>query len=360
MAVSMLGACSDLLLQQQQQTVRMVGREQQSCYSSIICCYCNPKSSTHFSRSSQSLAFVSRSRIAAASKEDGVGERRISGRKTEGRKSFSGNQCHQSCKNLAGCSKKPKKSWRILASSSATVAAEERGRAQMNQEMIERAKMELLQSVLDTDRGSSALIEKRAIIEEAMVELEKFDAGLPLNLEHLDGTWLLQYTTAPDVISLLQASQLPFLQVGQVYQQFMCRGSTQGGTVKNIVRWSIPGLLQENEGATLIVTAQFSVASSRSIVLQFQEARVGEVEISADLQAFLAPAFLPRTFLNLQILQFLRSLDVRVPLAGRQIQSTERAPIGLRYYLTFLDNNMLLGRALGSGGVFIFSRTQSY
>jgi hypothetical protein len=30
-------------------------------------------------------------------------------------------------------------------------------------------------------------------------------------------------------------------------------------------------LLQENEGATLIVTAQFSVASSRSIVLQFQE-----------------------------------------------------------------------------------------
>lgn len=170
MAVSMLGACSDLLLQQQQQqTVRMIGREQQSCYSSIICCYCNPKSSTHFSRSSQSLAFVSRSRIAAASTEDGavlktsdplssllvmgdgdfwrrdsffhtslclyawfwdanadagVGERRISGRKTEGRKSFSGDQCHQSCKNLAGCSKKPKKSWRILNSSSATVAAE--------------------------------------------------------------------------------------------------------------------------------------------------------------------------------------------------------------------------------------------
>ncbi len=39
----------------------------------------------------------------------------------------------------------------------------------MNQEMIERAKMELLQPFLDTDRGSSALIEKRAIIEEAMV-----------------------------------------------------------------------------------------------------------------------------------------------------------------------------------------------
>jgi hypothetical protein len=39
----------------------------------------------------------------------------------------------------------------------------------MNREMIERAKMQLLQSVLDTDGGVSALIEKRAIIEEAMV-----------------------------------------------------------------------------------------------------------------------------------------------------------------------------------------------
>ncbi len=36
------------------------------------------------------------------------------------------------------------------------------------------------------------------------------------------------------------------------------------------------------------------------VVMKFQ-ARVGEVEISADLQAFLAPAFLPRTFLNLQV-----------------------------------------------------------
>jgi hypothetical protein len=34
--------------------------------------------------------------------------------------------------------------------------------------------------------------------------------------------------------------------------------------------------------------------------MKFQ-ARVGEVEISADLQAFLAPAFLPRTFLCLKV-----------------------------------------------------------
>ncbi len=36
------------------------------------------------------------------------------------------------------------------------------------------------------------------------------------------------------------------------------------------------------------------------VVMKFQ-ARVGEVEISADLQAFVACAFLPCTFLNLQV-----------------------------------------------------------
>ena len=33
-------------------------------------------------------------------------------------------------------------------------------------------------------------------------------------------------------------------QVGQVYQNFDCKGRTYGGTVENIVRWSVPGLLQ--------------------------------------------------------------------------------------------------------------------
>uniref|UniRef100_A0A7I4A8R5 Plastid lipid-associated protein/fibrillin conserved domain-containing protein n=1 Tax=Physcomitrium patens TaxID=3218 RepID=A0A7I4A8R5_PHYPA len=195
---------------------------------------------------------------------------------------------------------------------------------------------------------------------------ETFNAGSPLLLDQLHGTWLLQYTTAPDVISILQAAeQLPLLQVGQVYQNFDCRRRTDGGVVENIVRWSVPGLLQENEGATLIVTAKFSVASARSIVLQFEEARVSEVEISEVLESFIAPALLPRTFINLQILQFLRGLDLRFPLArgsqGLQTlpENSRRAPIGLWYNLTFLDNNMLVGRALGNGGIFIFSRTQA-
>lgn len=38
--------------------------------------------------------------------------------------------------------------------------------------------------------------------------------GEPINLEELDGTWRLQYTSAPDVLILLEAAaRLPFFQV---------------------------------------------------------------------------------------------------------------------------------------------------
>lgn len=38
--------------------------------------------------------------------------------------------------------------------------------------------------------------------------------GLPIDLMKLDGTWRLQYTSAPDVLILLEAAdRLPFFQV---------------------------------------------------------------------------------------------------------------------------------------------------
>lgn len=33
--------------------------------------------------------------------------------------------------------------------------------------------------------------------------------------------------------------------------------------------------------------------------------------------------------------------------------------MGGLYYLSYLDDNMLLGRAVGGGGVFVFTRAQS-
>lgn len=221
---------------------------------------------------------------------------------------------------------------------------------------VENRKLELLRAVTDTKRGLTATPLQRSSIEEALVSVEGFDAGEPLQLSLLDGTWRLQYTSAPDVLALFQsAATFPFLQVDQIFQKFECGDQSTQGVVRNIVNWSIPTLLEEHEGATLLVSANFSVVSIRNIYLEFQEIAVQNIKISEEVQALLAPAILPRSFLSLQILQFIRSFKAQIPV-GR----SQRRSVGGLYYLSYLDRNMLLGRAVGGGGVFVFTRAQPF
>ncbi|XP_031119222.1 probable plastid-lipid-associated protein 10, chloroplastic [Ipomoea triloba] len=219
---------------------------------------------------------------------------------------------------------------------------------------LENRKYELLRIIQDTQRGLATTADQRSSIEEALVSVEAFDAGQGLDLGKLDGTWRLQYTSAPDVLVLFEsAARLPVFQVGQVFQKFECQDKSSGGFVRNVVKWSIPGLFEEQEGVTLVVTAKFSCVSSRNIFLQFEEISFQDVNISEELQALIAPAILPRSMLNFEILQFLRTFKAQVPL-----RSSNRRSVGGLYYLSYLDNNMLLGRAVGGGGVFIFTRAQ--
>ncbi|XP_043696931.1 probable plastid-lipid-associated protein 10, chloroplastic isoform X2 [Telopea speciosissima] len=191
----------------------------------------------------------------------------------------------------------------------------------------ESQKHNLLRAIQDTQRGLVATSDKRYSIEEALVCVEAYDAGSPIDLVKLDGTWRLQYTSAPDVLVLLEsAARIPFFQVGQIYQTFDCRDNSDGGIVQNVVRWSIPSLL---------------------------EVAIQNINISEELQAVIAPAILPRTFQSLQILQFIRGFRAQVPL-----RSSKRQSVGGLYYLSYLDGNMLLGRAVGGGGVFVFTKAQ--
>ncbi|XP_078447789.1 plastid-lipid associated protein PAP / fibrillin family protein [Wolffia australiana] len=220
---------------------------------------------------------------------------------------------------------------------------------------MEQKKHALLRAVQDTGRGLAATVDQRSAIEEALVCVEEFGAGSAVDLSKLDGTWRLVYTSASDVLILFEAAQrLPFLEVGQIYQKFECKDRSDGGVVRNVVRWSISNLLEEQEGATLVVSANFSLVSKRNIYLQFEEASIENIQISEELQAIVAPAILPRTFLTLQILQFIKTFKAQVPLRS----SGSRSPAGL-YYLSYLDRDMLLGRAVGGGGVFIFTRAQA-
>ncbi|KAK4389646.1 putative plastid-lipid-associated protein 10, chloroplastic [Sesamum angolense] len=133
---------------------------------------------------------------------------------------------------------------------------------------LENRKFELLRAVTDTQRGLTATPDQRSSIEEALVTVESFDAGKPIDLGLLDGMWRLQYTSASDVLILLQsAATLPFF----------------------------------------------------------------------------------------EILQFIKSFKAQVP-----VSSSRRRSVGGLYYLSYLDRNMLLGRAVGGGGVFIFTRAHAF
>jgi hypothetical protein len=163
----------------------------------------------------------------------------------------------------------------------------------------------------------------------SQVKVEEYGAGSAIDLEKLDGTWRLNYTSAGDVVVLFEAAaRLPFLQVlqlslnywlicsinfcfcckyisfwradrynchsllfilwrydtshvfyvcinlhgpkkyymplhlimyygllfwinlfrcfqiGQIYQNFECKDQTNGGIVRNVVRWSIEPFLE--------------------------------------------------------------------------------------------------------------------
>ncbi|KAK4267715.1 hypothetical protein QN277_024459 [Acacia crassicarpa] len=220
---------------------------------------------------------------------------------------------------------------------------------------LEDKKHTLLSAIQETQRGLSTTADQRSSIEESLVNVEACNKGEPIDLVKLNGTWRLQYTSAPDVLVLLEAAaRLPFFQVGQIFQKFECDDQTNGGIIRNIVRWSISNLLEDQEGATLLVSAKFSIVSARNIYLQFQEISLQDIIISEELQAIIAPAILPRSFISLQILQFLRTFKAQIP-----VRDPGRQSVGGLYYLSYLDNNLLLGRAVGGGGIFVFTRSQS-
>ncbi|KAH9731118.1 putative plastid-lipid-associated protein 10 [Citrus sinensis] len=202
----------------------------------------------------------------------------------------------------------------MKVSGSATVAVD---RTQVSEFELENKKHDLLSTIQGTQRGQNTNADQRSIIEEALVGLEGCNMGEPIDLVKLDGTWRLQYTSAPDVLVLFEAAaRLPFFKVGQIFQKFECRDKSDGGVICNVVRWSVPPLLEKEEGATLVVSAKFDVVSVRNIYLQFEEVTVQNIYISEELQALIAPAILPRSFLSLQILQFIRAFKAQIPVTN--------------------------------------------
>jgi hypothetical protein len=101
----------------------------------------------------------------------------------------------------------------------------------------------------------------------------------------------------------------------------------------------------------------YSVRGPHTISLVFDEARVGDVRPGPLADALLAPALLPRGAWNQAALLALRGAALRWPFRSAAQIAAGRA-IGVGYQLSYLDADLLVGRAAtpGSAGSFVFVR----
>ena len=241
-------------------------------------------------------------------------------------------------------------------------------------------KEKLIESCRGTYRGAIGFSNdrEREDIRKAKEALEKFAAEEKEEEEdwmrnRLNGRWKLIYTTALDVTGLLVFSvpppPLPFfppppIVVGDIFQEF----KTDAKEIVNEIRASVPMILEEKDGVILRVNATYkevdsSNNSKKALELVFQEAVVSDVRISELTETLLAPAILPRSELNQRALLFLRDFEVRFPLFGRAARAmggsdengVSGAAVG-RYEFSYCDEDVLIGKATGSQGIFIFTK----
>ncbi|KAK7845981.1 putative plastid-lipid-associated protein 10 [Quercus suber] len=107
----------------------------------------------------------------------------------------------------------------------------------------------------------------------SLVSVEGYNMGLPIDLVKLDGTWHLQYTSAPDVLK--KFSSVPQYARSVLY----CRETIISAShlpfpaiFFGVTSWLFAVL--EQEGATLLVFAKFDIVSARNIYLQLEESIV--------------------------------------------------------------------------------------
>lgn len=212
----------------------------------------------------------------------------------------------------------------------------------------------------DTNRGCDADQERRVAVQEACLALDAFTPPEEeLDTLLLAGAWRLLYTSALDVLVLLQAEKNSFGLLTVVRRIFMttsrAKQTRQGdifqdfdayGNVSNVIR--LRGVLGD---ATAKVRASYSRVGRRSLSLSFQDASLGDVRVGPTLESLVVPALLPRTPVQMGLLSALQALSITLPVPGGGGMGAAGS-----YLLSFLDEDTLIGRALAGGGLFIFCR----
>jgi len=161
------------------------------------------------------------------------------------------------------------------------------------------------------------------------------------------------YTTSLDLLPIFWSQSITPTSIGDIYQEFEKPDENGKGKVKNIIGAGLPPFLEDYNGLTLTVTASYEVLSNRRITLSFERAEVSDLLLSELGKTLISPAVLPRGFVNMRLMQLIQEFKASSPLPNSDLSASNIRPTLL---LTYLDETILIGRALPGSGVYILEK----
>ena len=157
---------------------------------------------------------------------------------------------------------------------------------------------------------------------------------------------------------------VPFGEATLVGQEF-----TRDGLVTNFIRLTavpdawFPLVSDALSGTSLNVkvVAQWKVTGLKSIGLRFLSASVGEVEVEdgSPLASLLTSAILPRGQWNVDLINGLRELKIFQLDFVSEADKSKDVRIRPSLSLGYLDDDLLVGRAVDTGGLYVYEARRS-
>jgi len=183
--------------------------------------------------------------------------------------------------------------------------------------------------------------------------------GAKAELDLLPGLWRLEYTTAPDVLSLFDLERLPLspVRVGDIYQRYSATTPEGGsgersGSVENIVKLSLPPFTVANDGLTFTVAARY-YQGEEDVAIAFEKAGIDSIRLSPVAETLIAPAVVPR-LAQLEVLSRIKSFGASIPLLAPSSIATAASRAAGRLKIIYVDDDLLLGEAFS--GLFLFRK----